>query len=152
MKKWTGGTLILILTLTLFLRYSLPPSLPLPKIKALVPSSPPLPGLSELITPKFTHHLTPNPNLIWPHILPLLSRPDALPATADAVKEASIAWRDLMASVRAGKDADLSPEKGKACPFSVRGNGSGVEIPCGLVQDSAVTVVGVPVGCEEWEQ
>lgn len=144
MKKWTGGTLILILTLILFLRYSLSPSLPLPKIKALIPSSPPLPGLNELITPNFTH-LTPNPNLIWPHILPVLSRPDALPATADAVKEASIAWRDLIASIRAEKDANLSSEKRKVCPFSVSGNGSGVEIPCGLVQDSAVTVVGVPV-------
>ncbi|ONK64855.1 uncharacterized protein A4U43_C07F30680 [Asparagus officinalis] len=71
--------------------------------------------------------------------------PDALPATADVVKEASIAWTDLMASVRAENDADLSPEKRKVCPFLVRGNGSCVEIPYGLVQDSAVTVVGTPI-------
>lgn len=80
-------------------------------------------------------------------MLPVLSGPPSLPAIADAVKEASVAWRNLVADA-----AELASivEKGDnfTCPFSVSGNGSGglVEIPCGLVQDSAVTVLGVPAG------
>lgn len=84
-------------------------------------------------------------------MLPLLSRPDALPATADGVREASIAWKGLVADIEAEEDADFGAgEERKTCPFSVNGNNeSVVEVPCGLVQDSAVTVVGVPIGRNE---
>lgn len=78
-------------------------------------------------------------------MLPLLSRPDGLPGTADGVREAAIAWRGLVASIKAEKDANFALESRKKCSFSVNGSESEVEIPCGLVQDSAVTIVGLPV-------
>lgn len=80
-------------------------------------------------------------------MLPLLSRPDGLPATADGVREAAVAWQELIKDLEAEKESNFAKEERKKCPFSVSWNGTGseVEIPCGLVQDSAVTVVGVPV-------
>ncbi|MQM11742.1 hypothetical protein Taro_044652 [Colocasia esculenta] len=86
--------------------------------------------------------------LTWAQMRGLLPRSDALPETADGVKEAAAAWKELVAAVEEENKAaaDEPPADHQNCPFSVAGNRSGgvLEIPCGLVQDSAITVVGVP--------
>ncbi|KAI9196698.1 hypothetical protein LWI28_026198 [Acer negundo] len=94
-----------------------------------------------------------SPLLAWAHMRPLLSRSDALPGTAQGIKEAAIAWKDLLSMI----DKDKASKVGKEvehCPFSVRkldrtlssGGGVILELPCGLVEDSSVTVVGMPDG------
>lgn len=84
----------------------------------------------------------------------LLLRSDALPGTADGVLEASIAWKELVVSLGdriEDKEAsfvlpDAAQLEKRSCPFSIGGNGNSVAIPCGFVEDSAVTLVGYPVG------
>ncbi|KAK9934042.1 hypothetical protein M0R45_021205 [Rubus argutus] len=92
--------------------------------------------------------------LVWSHMRPLLSRSDALPDTAQGVKEASIAWKDLLSTIakdKASKLNKIEDQEDKNCPFSVSaldkiasGDGTILEIPCGLVDDSSISLVGIP--------
>ncbi|CAK9138829.1 unnamed protein product [Ilex paraguariensis] len=85
----------------------------------------------------------------------LLSRSDALPETAQGIKEAAIAWKELLSLVVDSKSSDFG-KKEKDCPYyvsalsfntSVLGGGTSVlDIPCGLVEDSSITVIGIPDG------
>ncbi|XP_008223439.1 PREDICTED: hydroxyproline O-galactosyltransferase GALT3 [Prunus mume] len=94
--------------------------------------------------------------LVWPHMRPLLSRSDALPETAQGVKEASMAWKDLLSAIDKDKASKLSKsdrQEDKNCPFSVSTldkivsrDGVILEIPCGLVDDSSISLVGIPDG------
>ncbi|CAL8991056.1 unnamed protein product [Prunus brigantina] len=94
--------------------------------------------------------------LVWPHMRPLLSRSDALPETAQGVKEASMAWKDLLSAIHKDKASKLSKsdsQEDKNCPFSVSTldkivsrDGVILEIPCGLVDDSSISLVGIPDG------
>ncbi|KAH0993162.1 hypothetical protein GBA52_004645 [Prunus armeniaca] len=94
--------------------------------------------------------------LVWPHMRPLLSRSDALPETAQGVKEASMAWKDLLSAIDKDKASKLSKsdsQENKNCPFSVSTldkivsrDGVILEIPCGLIDDSSISLVGIPDG------
>ncbi|XP_059631993.1 hydroxyproline O-galactosyltransferase GALT3 [Cornus florida] len=88
--------------------------------------------------------------LVWGQMRLLLSRSDALPETAQGIKEAAVAWKDLL-STFVKDNSSFSEERD--CPYSVStfnttlsSNDSILEIPCGLVQDSSVTVIGIPDG------
>ncbi|XVF66057.1 hypothetical protein PTKIN_Ptkin10aG0003400 [Pterospermum kingtungense] len=94
--------------------------------------------------------------LLWPHMHLLLSRSDALPETSLGIKEASAAWKELLAVIEQGKTTKLSHNirlKEKNCPFSISnldktlfGGGDILELPCGLVEDSSITIIGTPDG------
>lgn len=98
--------------------------------------------------------------LVWDQMRLLISRSDSLPETAQGVKEASIAWKDLVFTLEKEKSSSVKHNKSnldyiveKNCSFSVSAlnftsmrNGSLLEFPCGLVQDSSITVVGIPNG------
>ncbi|CAB4262480.1 unnamed protein product [Prunus armeniaca] len=94
--------------------------------------------------------------LVWPHMRPLLSRSDALPETAQGVQEASMAWKDLLSAIDKDKASKLSKsdsQENKNCPFSVSTHdkivsrdGVILEIPCGLIDDSSISLVGIPDG------
>lgn len=94
--------------------------------------------------------------LVWPHMRPLLSRSDALPETAQGVQEASMAWKDLLSAIDKDKASKLSKsdsQENKNCPFSVSTldkivsrDGVILEIPCGLIDDSSISLVGIPDG------
>lgn len=113
-------------------------------------------GLSSLYTSTNLSIDESNALLVWAHVRPLLSRSDALPETVQGIKEASKAWRDLLSSTN--NDNFLKLKNGgkmvdENCPYSVsRSNGTIssdgtiLDIPCGLVEDSSVTVVGIPDG------
>ncbi|XP_073009572.1 hydroxyproline O-galactosyltransferase GALT3 [Typha latifolia] len=163
MKKWTGGTVILSLALVLILRYSLLHSssstttatatfdtsaaAPKPHLRRnhrrrghLLSS---LSGLGDLFPPPNSTRETRSSlssKLVWAHMRPFLARSDALASTADGVREAAAAVRELLAAL----DDEVDPKK-RNCPFSVDGAGSSLQIPCGFVEDSAVTLVGVPI-------
>lgn len=100
--------------------------------------------------------------LLWASMGELISRSDSLPGTAQGVKEAAIAWKHLLRSIEEQKTAEATianigkrTDEDFKCPFSLtafdisslNNNGSSIlEVPCGLVQDSSVTVVGIPGG------
>ncbi|XP_065863890.1 hydroxyproline O-galactosyltransferase GALT3 [Euphorbia lathyris] len=93
--------------------------------------------------------------VIWSEMQFLLSRSDALPETAQGIKEASIAWKDLLTIIdeNKGYESNVSDKvEDRTCSYSVisvvhlteSSNGIILEIPCGLVEDSSVTLVGIP--------
>ncbi|EOY06836.1 Beta-1,3-galactosyltransferase 16 isoform 1 [Theobroma cacao] len=92
--------------------------------------------------------------LLWPHMRLLLSRSDALPETGQGIKEAAIAWKELLAVIEEEKTTSHNIRlKEKNCPFSVSNldktlfsGGNILELPCGLVEDSSITVIGIPDG------
>lgn len=97
------------------------------------------------------------PLLLWAYMHPLLSRSDAMPETAQGVKEASVAWADLMSTLEEQKASEFSgnrnPPENKTCPFSVDtpaksalGDGVILQLPCGLVEDSSISILGIPEG------
>ncbi|XWS38895.1 hypothetical protein CRYUN_Cryun18bG0002400 [Craigia yunnanensis] len=114
-------------------------------------------GLNDLYAPRNLSEEDSKVLLLWPHMRLLLSRSDALPETALGIKEAAIAWKELLAVIEEEKTAKLSHNirlKEKNCPFSISNldktlfsGGNILELPCGLVEDSSITVIGIPDGC-----
>lgn len=92
--------------------------------------------------------------LVWVQMQLPLSRSDALPETAQGIKEASIAWKNLLSTIekdKAAKFSSIDKPEDTNCPYSVStvdtttlSTGTILGIPCGLVEDSSITVVGIP--------
>eukprot|EP01018_Ginkgo_biloba_P038660 Gb_04074 [translate_table: standard] len=97
----------------------------------------------------------------WNHLKLFINRTDLLPQTRDAVKEAVIAWQDLLDSIEQEKRSRMIDNSSlennfqdKQCPYSlsamntteVQSSGYKLQIPCGLIQDSSITIVGIPNG------
>ncbi|CAA7015986.1 unnamed protein product [Microthlaspi erraticum] len=95
--------------------------------------------------------------LVWSHMRPFLERPDALPETAQGIEEATLAMKDLVFLINKEKRASsssaamVSKESRRNCPdfvTAIDGDLSGLrpllELPCGLTEDSSITLVGVP--------
>ncbi|KAL6008717.1 hypothetical protein ACLOJK_021943, partial [Asimina triloba] len=185
MKKWTGGTLIVALAIILLLRYSLmdihtqkqptvtffaDPSDNASRIEKDVkkmPAAPPetpehvkkhfiqIEGADDLFSLSNISIDESRAKLVWAQMHSLVSRSDSLPETAQGVKEASIAWKDLVVTIEKEQTfrADSLNENGakeKNCPFSLslinpvsHTNGSLLAIPCGLVIGSSISVVGI---------
>ncbi|XP_075656453.1 hydroxyproline O-galactosyltransferase GALT3 isoform X1 [Castanea sativa] len=113
-------------------------------------------GLSDLYASKNISEEESKALLVWAHMRMLLSRNDSFPETADGVKEASIAWKDLLSTIeikKASKFSNSNNSDDKNCPYSVStldktamSDGVILELPCGLVGDSSITLVGIPNG------
>ncbi|XP_019464792.1 PREDICTED: hydroxyproline O-galactosyltransferase GALT3 [Lupinus angustifolius] len=113
-------------------------------------------GLDDLYEMKNLSKEEMNAVLVWSYLHSLLSRSDALPETVQGVKEASVAWKDLLSTVQKDKESRISKmnnSENRSCPFSVTtfgkkvaGNGITLELPCGLVVDSSITLIGMPNG------
>ncbi|KAM3345010.1 hydroxyproline O-galactosyltransferase GALT3 [Capsicum galapagoense] len=93
--------------------------------------------------------------LAWSKMRLLLSRSDGLNGTAEGVKEAAIAWKDLVSFIEKSKASQVETENDD-CPYSVTAfntatlrDGSNLRIPCGLVEDSSFTVIGIPDAKQE---
>lgn len=100
------------------------------------------------------------PLLAWNHMRTLLSRSDGLPETAQGVKEAAVVWNDLISSIKNEKASKVAANvssghnlEGTVCPFSVTMNdvllrnshrSHTLHLPCGLLEDSSITVIGIP--------
>ncbi|XP_022721981.1 hydroxyproline O-galactosyltransferase GALT3 isoform X2 [Durio zibethinus] len=109
-------------------------------------------GLNDLYSPRNISEKESKALLLWPYMRLLLSRSDALPETGQGIKEAAIAWKELVAVIEEEKTTN-NRLKEKNCPFSVSNLGSTsfsagniFELPCGLVEDSSITVIGIPDG------
>lgn len=124
-------------------------------------------SLLELNRDGETHPL-PNPEaanqvqiylLTWNHMKNLDNYSKSLPYEIEAISEARDAWRKLMRSFRKEKHGDANSSsllkmKKKQCPYFLSKmnatefgyNSHRLQIPCGLIQGSAITIVGIPNG------
>ncbi|KAG9148689.1 hypothetical protein Leryth_013383 [Lithospermum erythrorhizon] len=188
MKKWSGGVLVMTLTLILVIRYSTIVKSPrkqsayeffndhsapegepkendngdgkssetkqvkLYSIKKERPKLVGVEGLEELYNFGNFSENEAKSLLVWGKMRLLLSRSDALPETAQGIKEASISWKELKKSIEMDRISKLdSVKENITCPYMVSASnatmsrsGNNLEIPCGLVEDSSITVIGIP--------
>ncbi|XAR56951.1 Galactosylxylosylprotein 3-beta-galactosyltransferase [Bertholletia excelsa] len=116
-------------------------------------------GLSDLYALRNVSKEESKALLVWAQMRSLLSRSDALPETAGGIKEAAIAWKEVLNLIENEKDSNISenstnhrdPEL-ENCPYSVSAfnrtilssSRSIFQIPCGLVEDSSITFIGIP--------
>ncbi|CAI9096590.1 OLC1v1032775C3 [Oldenlandia corymbosa var. corymbosa] len=94
----------------------------------------------------------------WNHFRHLVRHAQALPNGLEAFKEASLAWKNLLASVEEEKmhKNESSEKKGKQkqCPHylsemnatELGHNGFKLQVPCGLTEGSSITLIGIPNG------
>lgn len=113
-------------------------------------------GLDDLYASKNMSEEESKVLLVWSQMRMLLSRSDALPETFQGIKEAAVSWKELLSLIEKDKASQSNDniQNDKKCPYSV-GMLSGLntstssseyilEIPCGLVEDSSVTLIGIP--------
>lgn len=114
-------------------------------------------GLSELYSSVNISKVENKTFAVWPYLRSLLSRSDALPETAKGVKEASVAWRELLSIIEeqkiASNNGNANGTNGVKCPFAVstfdkafHSDGRLLQLPCGLIEDSSITLIGIPNG------
>ncbi|XP_048229647.1 beta-1,3-galactosyltransferase GALT1 [Ricinus communis] len=97
--------------------------------------------------------------LTWNHMKYLVNYSQPLPNGMGAIREAQVAWESLLESVKkreqgGAKESLLNKLKGKQCPYFVNimnatkfgDNGYRLWVPCGLVQGSTITIIGIPNG------
>ncbi|PON93110.1 Glycosyl transferase [Trema orientale] len=114
-----------------------------------------LEGLNELYGSRNISGGDSRPLLVWGYMRSILSRSDALPETAQGVKEASVAWQEFVSMIneKASRFSNIDKAEDENCPFSVDklhttalGDEMVLELPCGLVEDSSISLVGIPDG------
>ncbi|KAK4483325.1 hypothetical protein RD792_010511 [Penstemon davidsonii] len=110
-------------------------------------------GLTDLYS--MTKNMTKEDSaalLVWFQMRFLFPRSDALPETAQGIKEAATMFKDLLSMIEMDKALNIRDAIMKdSCPYFVSAfsttllrNESFLEIPCGLVEDSSITVIGIP--------
>lgn len=95
----------------------------------------------------------------WELLRYLVQNSRVLPNAVDAIKEAGVAWNNLMASVDeerlvSANDSSRKRGKEKQCPHYLSNmnatvldnDGFKLRVPCGLTQGSSVTIIGIPSG------
>ncbi|KAK6159937.1 hypothetical protein DH2020_003318 [Rehmannia glutinosa] len=94
----------------------------------------------------------------WNHLKYLVTHAQGLPNAVEAIKEAGVAWKNLITSVEQEKlqsNGSLSKRgKDKQCPHflskmnasELDDNGFKLRVPCGLTQGSSITFIGIPNG------
>lgn len=101
----------------------------------------------------FSNREENNGFLVWSLMRPFLERPDALPETGQGVEEAALAMKGLVSLINKEKlaSAMVSTKARRTCPDFVNaadvdlsGSRPVLELPCGLTEDSSITLVGVP--------
>lgn len=110
---------------------------------------------SFFVDRNFSHEVR-NSLLTWNHMKHLINYSQDLPDAVEAIREAQVAWESLVDSFEQGKHGDtnessLHQVKEKQCPFFLNkinaaefvDSGYKLRIPCGLIQGSAITIIGV---------
>lgn len=117
-------------------------------------------GLSDLYSSVNTSNEDMKSFATWTQLHTVLLRSDGLPETGKGVKEANVAWRELLSIIKREKSSKSKGDGGNVnstpeinCPFSVSTFDEPVnssrrllELPCGLIEDSSVTLIGIPNG------
>nr|XP_043613791.1 hydroxyproline O-galactosyltransferase GALT3 [Erigeron canadensis] len=187
MKKWTGGVLIIGLACILLVSYSFiqkqpqkqstyeffHPNEKITNLNSSIqtrdeklqtsfrrPHLVNVDGLNYLFN---STHLPKEeegkPFLAWGQMRLLLSRSDSLPETAQGIKEAAVAWKELKSEIDEKRASKFVHKDERNCSYSVSAvnsstlfstNGSVIlEIPCGLVGDSSITIIAIPDGNQD---
>lgn len=103
-----------------------------------------------------------NSLLTWNHMKNLDNYSQSLPLTIEAIREGRVAWKNLVEFFGKEKHGhannnSIHKVKEKQCPFFIKKmnaaefgysgfGGQRLQFPCGLIQDSAITIVGIPNG------
>ncbi|CAA2984011.1 beta-1,3-galactosyltransferase 15 [Olea europaea subsp. europaea] len=94
----------------------------------------------------------------WNHLKHLISHAQGLPNAVEAIKEAGVAWSNLMTSTEEEKlhmnGSSQRRGREKQCPHflskinatELDDRGFKLRIPCGLTQGSSITIIGIPNG------
>ncbi|KAG8366351.1 hypothetical protein BUALT_Bualt17G0070800 [Buddleja alternifolia] len=94
----------------------------------------------------------------WNRLKDLITHAQVLPNAVEAIKEASVAWKNLIASVEEEKlqsnGSSSKIGKEKQCPHflsklnasELDDSGFKLRVPCGLTQGSSITFIGIPNG------
>ncbi|XP_059670345.1 beta-1,3-galactosyltransferase GALT1-like [Cornus florida] len=95
----------------------------------------------------------------WHHMKHVIDCSQGFPNAVEAIREAGVAWDNLMNSVENDQNGDSDEKsplkaKEKQCPYFLTkmnaiefgDNSYRLQIPCGLVQGSSITVIGTPNG------
>ncbi|KAA8530373.1 hypothetical protein F0562_005082 [Nyssa sinensis] len=95
----------------------------------------------------------------WNHMKRIIDYTQGLPNAVEAIREAGVVWDSLMNSTEKEQNGDASEislpkTKENQCPYFLNkmnakefgDNSYRLQIPCGLVQGSAITVIGTPNG------
>nr|XP_043612694.1 beta-1,3-galactosyltransferase GALT1 [Erigeron canadensis] len=114
--------------------------------------------VSTLFTQRNISFEEKQPLHTWNHLRHLISHDRVLPNTVEAIKDAGIAWNNLMTSVEDEKRnmnrSSGDRKKEKQCPHflsnmnaaELNDTGYKLRVPCGLTQGSSVTFIGIPSG------
>ncbi|OAY60174.1 beta-1,3-galactosyltransferase GALT1 [Manihot esculenta] len=115
--------------------------------------------LSSLFIDRNFSHEVESSLLTWNRMGHLVNYSQGLPNAIEAIREAQVAWESLMESFNKGKQGDLNESslhevKGKQCPYFLNkmnatefgSDGYKLRLPCGLIQGSAITIIGIPNG------
>ncbi|KAK6788808.1 hypothetical protein RDI58_012606 [Solanum bulbocastanum] len=185
MKKWYGGVLTTSLLMFLVLGYCV---MRKPVKESYVTSSlyfnmtNPLEWINAMAPPA-AHHPEKNNQVIpaeivvsdlfikrnlsaqeqqslstWYQLKRLTTHDLVLPNAIEAVKEATVAWNNLMSAVEMDKldtnDSSIKTGKQKQCPHflsktnatELDASGFKLRLTCGLTQGSSITIIGIPNG------
>ncbi|XP_057979600.1 beta-1,3-galactosyltransferase GALT1-like isoform X2 [Malania oleifera] len=95
----------------------------------------------------------------WNHMKKLINYSQGLPNALKAISEAAVAWESLVDSIEKKSLGDtnhssLHEAKEKQCPYFLNKMNASefdnsiyrLRIPCGLIQGSAITIIGLPKG------
>ncbi|XWS40884.1 hypothetical protein CRYUN_Cryun17cG0034400 [Craigia yunnanensis] len=98
--------------------------------------------------------------LTWNQMKHIVNYTKGLPNALEAVREAGVAWENLLDTVAKKQQSEANESsldqnvKEKQCPYFLNkmnaedfgDKGYKLRIPCGLIQDSAITIIGIPDG------
>ncbi|KAI3970925.1 hypothetical protein MKX01_024572 [Papaver californicum] len=115
--------------------------------------------VTSLFTPKNFSEEEQKSLKTWTYLSQLIGNVGVLPNAVEAIKEAKVAWDSLMTLVQEEKLSSTNESsqlkmKEKQCPpfldkmnaMEFGDSGYKLRIPCGLVQGSSVTIIGIPIG------
>ncbi|KAI5059483.1 hypothetical protein GOP47_0025802 [Adiantum capillus-veneris] len=118
------------------------------------------PPIIRLVLSHVKHSAEASVLSLWKHLSPVLSRSDCFPEAKRGMEESENNWREMIEehvieSLHKGHGF-VNRTSEKQCPYShssvnqtfVDGLDAELEIPCGLVVDSSITIVGMPWGAE----
>ncbi|XP_022750660.1 beta-1,3-galactosyltransferase GALT1-like isoform X2 [Durio zibethinus] len=189
MKKWLGSLLLGSFLVMLILRYTVMIKNPFGKNSLQLSitdnaTEPPLKWIQPIVSegvqnPEAVNHVVFADRLVsglflernfshevqsslltWNQMKHLVNYTKGLPNALEAVRDARVAWENLLDTVVKKQQSDANEStvdqnvKEKQCPYFLNKMNAAdfgdksykLRIPCGLIQGSAITIIGIPDG------
>lgn len=141
-----------------WIRYTAPPGVQVPQNTIAAQVIPLESVISNLFVRRNLTKEERNSFLTWNQMKPLINHSQYLPNAVEATKEASNAWNNLMNLIDEENlhvnDTSSGRAEEKQCPHYLnKMNASELNhsnfrllVPCGLIQGSSITIIGIPNG------